>query len=250
MKTFIGVGAVWAAVFVVAAGGGVAWAHEGHEHTHIGLNEDGIFGTADDQTLWLFSDPDEETFPGWPVLTLERQEGFPWGGAYVCEFLYCWHSAHPESGAWQLGGTDEGTVPEWRIALERVDFDEGFGMCTYDTLDPVLTSDGDQYVFDLSHGMTWFDEEYGETGTLGAWGFEDHLYFYVEGSYPVGTTFTATFRAVDVRTSGEAFAASEPFTLTFVTVPEPATLGFLAVGGLAAAWRRRRKGGRLSRLPF
>ncbi len=234
-------GAALAAAALAAA---PAEALAGHAHTHIGRNEDQVWGTADDDVLWFFAMPGT---PGWPdwgePLELKRKGGFPWNGAYVCEELYCWHSGHPPHGNWQLGGKDEAVVPDWRIALERVHFDPGFSMCTYDTLDPVLGADGDRVVFDPAHGMGWSDTHYSEDGTLGAWRFGHHLYFKADAALPLGEVLTATFRAVDVRGVGTPFASSEDYTLTFVTTPEPATLALITAGAVVV-WRRRRHRGR------
>lgn len=214
-----------------------------HAHTHVGRNKDQVWDGGDDDKLWFFAMPGT---PGWPdwgdPLELKRQDAFPWNGEYVCEDLYCWHSAHPPHGNWQLGGTDEQVTPEWRIALERVNFDPGFHMCTYDTLDPVLAADGDRYVFDPAHGMQWSDDHYNENGTEGAWRFGHHLYFYADAATPLGETLTATFRAVDVRTVGTPFATSADYTISFVTTPEPGTLALLMAGGLGAVLRRKRRG--------
>lgn len=227
-----------AAVLALAA---AARAEDDHKHTHIARNADQTWGTDDDDVLWLFSSPAEPTFPGWPVLEMERKDAFPWDGKYVCEELYCWHSAHPPHGNWQLGGSDPNVTPEWRIALERVHFDLGFHMCTYDTLDPVLTADGDRYVFDPAHGMQWSDDHYSENQTKGAWRFGHHLHFYADADTPLGETLTATFRAVDVRTGGTPFATSEDYTISFVTTPEPSAMALVAAGGLGLALVRRRK---------
>ncbi len=206
----------------------------GHAHTHIGRNQDQIWGTADDNTLWLFAMPGALGWPNWgEPLELVLQESGPLAGKYVCEHLQCWHSGHPDHGDWQLGGTDPGVTPDWRIGVERVSFDEGFAMAEYDTFVPVLTSDEAIHEFP----KVFMDAMYNENGELGAWGFHYHLWFIAEANGP-GEVFNATFHAVDLGMTG--FDASEAYTMSFVTVPEPAGMALLGFGGLALIRRRRK----------
>lgn len=206
--------------------------HEGHEHTHIGRNQDQV-PSGDDNKLWIFSMPDEDEFPNWGTLELELWEGVgSLAGKYVCDHVYCWHSAHPEHGNWQLGGADSGTTPDWLIAIERVSFDPGFAMVDFDTFAPILTSDGATYTM-----PKFFFDEHNELGGDGAWGFEKHLYFVADAAGP-GETFSATFKALDLGSTG--FADSDEFTINFVTVPEPVSLAWLGLGGLALMRRHGR----------
>ena len=201
-----------------------------HAHTHVGRNQDQTWGNADDDKLWIFAKGSDQY---WPTLELVPVETGPLAGKYVSEFLYCWHSAHPPHGNWQLGGTDPNTTPDWRIAIERVAFDAGFSMAEYDTYFPVLTSDGATYELP----KVFLDEKYNENSELGAWGIHHHLWFIAEADGP-GETFDATFRAIDLGTSN--YSTSDEYTISFVTVPEPATMGLLGLGGLALIRRRRK----------
>lgn len=201
-----------------------------HDHTHIGRNADGVTGTADDNTLWFFATPAQ---PQWGIL-----EMVPTGDTigskqvYVAE-LDCWHSAHPASGVFQLGGTDQNQNPTWQIALERVNFSSAdFWMELEATGEEVLKTDGSQ----LDLGQMWMADMYNEGGSLGAWGFHAHteFFFLADGA---GETVTASFKAVDPGATG--YSASDVYTMTFQTIPEPATLGLLGLGLLSVMRRRK-----------
>jgi hypothetical protein len=233
LKRFIFAAAL---IFSALTWGALADDHHSHAHTHIGRNRDQTHGTGDDNKLWLFSEPGLPEFPGWPVLELKPTGIFdPSTGKqnYICDYLFCWHSAHPQHGNWQLGGDNENIVPGWDIHLKRVAFDEGFFVLA--GRDLILANDGDEV--SLGAEKEWMPDEYNENGQPGAWGFEVHHYFHAWADGP-GQIFTATFQALDYGST--AFTASDEFTFTFVTVPEPLTVALLAAGVCAIGPRRRR----------
>ncbi len=84
----------------------------------------------------------------------------------------------------------------------------------------------------------------GDQLLLGDQELHDHVIWHVDsldaGYDPLQTVWQGTFRLVDKGTTG--YAASEPFSLSFTTVPEPGTLALLLAGSLTAV--RRRKAGR------
>ncbi|MGH2272196.1 PEP-CTERM sorting domain-containing protein [Anaerohalosphaeraceae bacterium U12dextr] len=200
-----------------------------HDHTHIGLNADGIAGTADDTTLWIFAEPQQ---PQWSTIYMTPTGDVIDGKAVYEAQLDCWMSAHPASGLYQLGGSDSSVEPAWQIALERVSFSSlDFYMELEATGQAILTTDGDRLALDT----LWMSDKYNENGTLGAWGFHTHTAFLVLADGP-GQTFTAQFRAVDLGNTG--FDASEVYTMTFQTIPEPASLMLLGLGAAAVLKRR------------
>jgi len=167
-----------------------------HNHTHIGVNEDKITGTADDDKLWFFSMPGTEGWPDWGnAVEMVPTGNYRTDGKqdYVCEILYCWHTAHPDNGSWQLpGSSDSEVLPEWQIELKRVSFDDGFFILN--GRDPVLTYDGSS--FDLSSNIEWMEDKYNNNGELGSWGFHCHLYFHAWANGE-GEIFNARFQAID-----------------------------------------------------
>jgi len=200
-----------------------------HDHTHIGLNADGIAGTADDTTLWIFAEPQQ---PQWSTIYMTPTGDVIDGKAVYEAQLDCWMSAHPASGLYQLGGSDSSVEPAWQIALERVSFSSpDFYMELEATGQAILTADGERLVLDA----LWISDAYNENGTLGAWGFHTHTAFLVLADGP-GQTFTAQFRAIDLGNTG--FDASDIYTMTFQTIPEPGSLVLLGLGAAAVLKRR------------
>jgi len=105
-----------------------------------------------------------------------------------------------------------------QISLERVSFSAGFEM--YEPpFSQILSADGMQYQF---------IQEATESG------FHNDLIFANFGN--LGDTFSATYRLVD---PSNTYGASDPFTLNFVNVPEPATAALLLMGAVAVVRRRR-----------
>ncbi|MBN2512024.1 MAG: PEP-CTERM sorting domain-containing protein [Sedimentisphaerales bacterium] len=206
------------------------WAHE---HTHIGLNADGVAGTADDAALWIFASPQQ---PQWSTIYMTPTGDVVNGKAIYAAQLDCWMSAHPASGLYQLGGSDSSTDSAWQIALERVRFSSlDFYMELEATGQAILAADGDRLVLDT----LWMSDNYNENGTLGAWGFHTHTAFLVLADGP-GQTFTAQFRAVDLGNTG--FDASEVYKMTFQTIPEPGSVMLVGLGAAAVFKRRSVRG--------
>ncbi len=237
-------------ILTVLAATHVVWAHA---HVHIGRNMDQTTGTADDNQLFLFGMPTSmqpenywPNFPQWgeasspydmtaEPLKLVYQDSGLLAGKYLCEYMACFHSAHPPHGNWQLGGTDESISPDWSIGIERVSASAEMQFLDEDTLGSLLINDGDQVVFPT----LWFDDKANENGELGAWGLHHHVLFVVDGAgVNIGDTFYATLSAFD---DNGIFSDSEAYTLRFEAVPEPATLLLTALGSLSLLRKRRIK---------
>ncbi len=223
---------------------------------------------TDNNKLWVFSLPPIHfaATPGWPdwshadgsTFLLASPEEGPGGSAiihptdptkqlYTCRFMWSkangygdslglehvdgWHSAHGPGGMWSLESVDEQTVPGWNLYLKR----EGTSLAEQDfflemhdgTL--VLAANGSSHQLPKA----WLSDE-------GAWGLHEHMDFYfwlsADGS-DIGSEVSATFSVYD---AGGLYTASDPFTLRFVVVPEPASLAMLLIGGLLVSHRRRR----------
>ncbi len=204
--------------------------HGGHVHTHIGINADGLWGTTDDSVLWIFATPAQ---PLWETIHMEPTG--EWIGdkqIYEAE-LDCWHSAHPASGLFQLGGADPAVMPDWRIGLQRVSYSvpDSFWMENENTGLEILLNDGDLFSFGTP---VWDDDLFNEQGTLGAWHFHIHTGFLALADGP-GESFSATFRVVDTGSTG--FGESSDYTIHFQTIPEPTTLSLLLIGAATLRWK-------------
>ena len=205
----------------------------GHAHTHIGRNPDGAWGNADDNQLWIFAGPDQ---PQWDTIQMQPTGDFIGDSQIYVAELDCWHSAHPPTGAFQLGGVTEGEIPGWRIGIKRIEYSDpiNFWIEEEATGIEILLNDGDIYAFGTPE---WFADKHNENGTLGAYGFHVHTEFLALGDGP-GKTFSATFTALDTGPTG--YIESAPYTLNFETVPEPATVCLLLVGAVPLLAGRRR----------
>ncbi len=148
--------------------------------------------------------------------------------------LDCWHSAHPASGLFQLGGADPAVMPDWRIGLQRVSYSvpDSFWMENENTGLEILLNDGDLFSFGTP---VWDDDLFNEQGTLGAWHFHIHTGFLALADGP-GESFSATFRVVDTGSTG--FGESSDYTIHFQTIPEPTTLSLLLIGAATLRWKR------------
>ncbi len=209
----------------------------GEPHTHIGRNWDGIRQTGDDNKLWIGSvqtlegEEPNPYWPNWPVLELVPQVddfGSPILNEQGKQFYKAdepdgWFSSHPEDGSWQLGGIDEAVNPGWDISIKRVSASDGFFMLRLNDGQIILANDGDT---EDMH-QEWEDWLENGSGGYGAWGCHHHISFCAWADNP-GQTITATFSAIDTGSTG--FAESEPFTIQFITVPEPMSLTLLASG--------------------
>jgi len=187
-----------------------------HLHTHVGCNPDGIWGNGDDNQLWIFATPDQ---PQWDTIEMAPTGEYIGDKQIYVATLDCWHSAHPESGLYQLDFNDESTQPDWRISLKRISFPDpvNFWMEDEATTLEILTSDGSTFAFEEPD---WDSELPNGIGGLGAWHFHTHTEFLALAD-GAGQMFSAAFAVID--TGATSFAESAQYTLNFVTVPEPAS---------------------------
>jgi hypothetical protein len=185
-----------------------------HSHTHVGRNHDAIWGNEDDNQLWIFATPDQ---PQWNIIEmLPTGEFIGSKEIYVAE-LDCWHSAHPETGLFQLDFNDGSTQPDWRIELKRTTFSDpaNFWMEDEATTLPILLADGAAFAFE---SPDWDTELPNSSGGFGAWHFHTHTRFLALAG-GAGETFSAAFTVID--TGLTAFTESPAYTMNFITVPEP-----------------------------
>jgi len=207
-------------------------AYADHSHTHVGRNADGIWGNSDDNQLWIFATPAQ---PQWDTIEMVPTGEFIGGKQIYVAELDCWHSAHPESGLFQLDFNNESTQPDWRTGLKRISFSDpaNFWMEDEATTLQILTSDGATYAFEVPD---WDSELPNGSGGSGAWHFHNHTEFLALAD-GFGETFSATFTVFDTGTTG--FTESAQYTMDFVTVPEPTSIALLGIG-LASIIRSRK----------
>lgn len=189
-----------------------------HEHIMVGVNADGIIGSADDYQLCIYGVPSV-------IEMLPTGEYIGDKQIYVGE-MDCWHSGE-ESGH-RLDYNDESTTPVWLISLMRISYSDStnFWMEDEATTLEILTSNGATYAFDAPQ---WEDEE--------NWYFHNHTEFLALAD-GAGQTFSATFTVFDTGSTG--FTESAQYTLNFITVPEPASIALLGSAALAI-FRAKRK---------
>lgn len=189
-----------------------------HEHIMVGVNADGIIGSADDSKLCIYGVPSV-------IEMLPTGEYIGDKQIYVGE-MDCWHSGE-ESGH-RLDYNDESTTPAWLISLMRISYSDSanFWMEDEATTLEMLTSDGATYAFDAP---LWEDEE--------NWYFHNHTEFLALAD-GAGQNFSATFKVFDTGLTG--FGDSAQYTLNFVTVPEPASMLLFGLA-IPAALRFRKR---------
>ncbi|MDD5328207.1 MAG: PEP-CTERM sorting domain-containing protein [Phycisphaerae bacterium] len=194
-----------------------------HSHTHVGRNPDGTWGNGDDNQLWIFATPDQ---PQWGTVEMIPTGEYIGDKQIYASVLDCWHSAHPETGLFQLDFNGELTQPDWRIGLKRIGFSDtvNFWMEDEATTLEILTYDGATIAFEEPDWDTTLPDG---AGGFGAWHFHNHTEFLALAAAP-GQTFSATFTVFD--TGSTAFPESAQYTLDFVTVPEPASVVLLTMG--------------------
>ena len=208
----------------------------GEAHTYIGRNWDGTTGTNDDNKLWIgaaqiLEEGTNSAWPSWPTIELLPQFD-EFGNAilneqgqqfYKADEPDGWFSAHPVDGIWQLGGTDESIIPGWDISIKRLSATDGFFMLRLNDGQMILANDDDTEEMH-KEWEKWLENG---SGSYGSWGCHHHISFcaWADG---LGQDIFATFVAIDNGTT--QFTVSDPFTIYFTTVPEPASLIVFASG--------------------
>lgn len=169
--------------------------------------------------------------PPWPATLLV--DTHPW------ELPNVVHNLTPASGL--LKGWSGGVPGFATLDIENQEFD-GHGFFSF--LDPSYTHGAPDLRLHLDSktaGLRILNPTFLQDQvfplTLGGGDFHQHMQYFVPltENPALGTMYTATFHLSDA--SGR-LADSEPFTIQFRIVPEPASLGLLAMG--IVVLRRRR----------
>ena len=206
----------------------------GEAHTHIGRNWDKIWGTTDDDKLWIGSaqiidGSPNLAWPSWSTIELLPQYnefGSPIQNEHGKQFFMAdepdgWFAAHAEDGSWQFEGLDPQNPPLWNISIQRLGATEGFFMLRLSDEQIVLNENGDTENLHKEYEQ-WLENG---SGGFGAWGCHHHLRFCAWAD--PGQNLSATFVAID---TGGQFSESDPFTINFTAVPEPLSCLFWAAG--------------------
>jgi hypothetical protein len=204
-------------VFAVCAFAGVtASIAVAHDHHHEGDFIIGISGGANPQLKFEF---DEHVLSGEEYVELmpSLNPGIPgWlGDAPGFEAL---ESNHADEDFFMM-------APGAQIRLVGLDLDSALFVRAATLGSPVRISPSPVLGY-LSLGDH-------ELHTHGIW----HIDSSATGFDPLQATWSGAFKFVDVGTT--AYADSDPFTIQFIPVPEPASIGLMLVAGLMLARVRR-----------
>ena len=123
------------------------------------------------------------------------------------------------------------------------------GIGTKDVTGGVVVSEANDIIPTESHGSIFGAENYNASGT---WSLFNQVSGFAGAftTYKVSIDNTLIVEALASATSSSAFLAKQDFTVTFTTdgstgggppTPEPASLGVLALGGVALLARRRKQ---------
>ena len=204
-----------------------AWGHV--NHAHFGVDDSGQLVVVELQTGHHWS-----AFHMHPIYDFGD-------GTWLFEADICLNSARQPDGRFHLGtGAPHADSPDWNIHLKRMAFPETDFFRVVTKPGPVTVLQENEAMFKLpTNWATHWPDEYGrqpgDEHYEGTWRFHYHLYVQVRGQ--LGQEFSTTFTVVDEGVTG--YTDSDPFTMTFVTVPEPAALILFGAGGLLGLRRRR-----------
>lgn len=136
----------------------------------------------------------------------------------------CWIPA--EGDLHIMTSYGDGTPPTGHYALELAVVDMPASVMAFESETFSQILNGQSYALD---GWNWQEEE--------GWHFHQHISWALDPArVTAGETVTASFKLID--TTGQ-YADSEVFDVSLTAVPEPATVGLLALG---AAFLKRRRG--------